>query len=89
MRLVTCVLAGAAGAVLFAPLAEAANAPLCLAIAAGALGQTDQAFGFLDQAYEERDTIMPLIAFLPELADLRTDPKFKALLERMRLPAAP
>jgi hypothetical protein len=34
MRLVTCVIAGAAGAVLFAPIAEAANAPLCLAIAA-------------------------------------------------------
>lgn len=34
MRLVTCVLAGAACAILFAPVAEAANAPLCLAIAA-------------------------------------------------------
>lgn len=34
MRLVTCVLAGAACAVLSASIAEAANAPLCLAIAA-------------------------------------------------------
>jgi TolB-like protein/lipoprotein NlpI len=52
------------------------------------LGLLDEAFGFFDRAYAERDPIMPSIhvyvAFLAP--SLRFDPRFRDLLVRMRAP---
>ena len=54
---------------------------------AAELGQLDLAFELLDKAYEERDTLMAFIhvyagMFSPALA---ADPRFKAVLARMKL----
>ncbi len=54
----------------------------------GGVGKMDLAFEYLDRAYEERDTLMPIIAVLPELSGLRSDPRFQTILRRMRFPAS-
>ena len=58
-----------------------------LAWLAAELGEKDLAFELLDRSYEERDTLMAFIhvytgIFSPALA---ADPRFKAVLARMKL----
>lgn len=53
----------------------------------GALGNFDKAFEYFDKAYEERDTLMPFVhiytkMFVPKIEE---DPRFKALLKKMKL----
>ena len=50
-----------------------------------ALGQKDAAFGSLEKAYDDRDEDLPYLKTDPKLADLRSDPRFHALLRKMRL----
>jgi len=47
-------------------------------------GEIDDAFRWLDRAYEEHDHEMPLVKADPEFTKLRGDPRFQALLSRMR-----
>jgi tetratricopeptide (TPR) repeat protein len=49
------------------------------------LGDTDEAFRWLDKAYEYRPNWMPWIKVDPSLDLLRPDPRFSALLRRMGL----
>lgn len=49
------------------------------------LEQKDQAFKWLEKAYEERDFWMTLIKVAPPLDRLRSDPRFKILLKKMNL----
>jgi eukaryotic-like serine/threonine-protein kinase len=49
-------------------------------------GETAQALEWLEKGYETRDPNMPYIGW-PNFARLRNDPRFQALLRRMRLPA--
>ncbi len=63
--------------------------PWCIGALAGALGNPDRAFEYLDEAYEERDPLMPFLNVFPEVEPLRPDPRFKILLERMRLGSSP
>jgi serine/threonine-protein kinase len=49
------------------------------------LGEKDEAFRWLDKAYETRDEDMVHLAVDPKLAPLRSDPRFQALLRRMKL----
>jgi serine/threonine-protein kinase len=49
------------------------------------LGQTDQAFGWFDKAYECRSATLGAIKVDPKLDDLRSDPRFDALLRKMKL----
>lgn len=51
-----------------------------------ALGQTDQAFAWLEKAYQERDGAMAYLKIEPTLRTLRTDPRFQDLIKRVGLP---
>jgi eukaryotic-like serine/threonine-protein kinase len=51
----------------------------------GALGRKDEAFAWFDKAYQERANGLPLIKVLPLVDNLRSDPRFAALLKRMNL----
>ncbi len=50
-------------------------------------GETDKAFEWLDHAYQQRDAGMPEVKIDPLLKNLRHDPRYAALLKKMRLPA--
>jgi tetratricopeptide (TPR) repeat protein len=50
------------------------------------LGGEDEAFRWLEIAYEQRDPAMTDLISLPTLASLRQDPRFDSLRERMGLP---
>ena len=64
-----------------------ANGSWEMASQAVRLGQVDDCFRWLDQAYKERNPHMPLIATHQNFDPVRTDPRFAALLARMGLPA--
>jgi hypothetical protein len=50
-----------------------------------ALGDKDQAFAWLDKAYEDHDFILVLLKVQPSFDNLRSDPRFGALLKRIGL----
>ena len=52
-----------------------------------ALHDHDQAFAWLERAYEDRDRMMVSLRVHPRLDPLRGDPRFADLLARMNLPA--
>jgi len=54
---------------------------------AAALGRYDEAFAYLDQAYEDRDTLMIFVHVYIEVfsSQLRSDPRYKAVLRRIRI----
>jgi tetratricopeptide (TPR) repeat protein len=47
---------------------------------------SDEAFEWLERAYEQRDAGLPEIKTDPLVKSLRHDPRYTALLKRMRLP---
>lgn len=49
-------------------------------------GEADEAFEWLDRAYAQRDGGLPSIKGSPMLKMLASDPRFVALLEKLRLP---
>lgn len=50
------------------------------------LGETDQAFAWLEKAYEKRSVMMMYLKVLPNLDPLRSDSRFEDLLRRTGLP---
>ena len=50
-------------------------------------GDKDRAFEWLDRAYDARDTWMAFLNTDPRFDSLRSDPRFTALLQRMRMPS--
>jgi hypothetical protein len=50
-----------------------------------ALGDKDQAFAQLQQAYSQRTFFLDFLKVDPELDSLRSDPRFQDLLGRMNL----
>ena len=50
-------------------------------------GETDKSFEWLERAYKERDAGLPLLKTDPLLKNLHHDPRYAALLKKMRLPA--
>ena len=56
------------------------------AIIQTAFGDKQQAFALLDKAFEERSEYLPYLVVEPRLEPLRTDARFAALLERLKLP---
>jgi TolB-like protein/DNA-binding winged helix-turn-helix (wHTH) protein/tetratricopeptide (TPR) repeat protein len=61
--------------------------PIVLATAHAVLGNLDRAFELLDQAYRERCPQLAATIGSPRWDNLRSDPRFTALLRRMKHPA--
>ncbi len=59
--------------------------PYGIAIVHIGLGDAEQAFAWLDRAYEERSHFMALIKVDPRLDCIRPDPRFENLLQRIGL----
>jgi tetratricopeptide (TPR) repeat protein len=59
--------------------------PYGFALVCTGIGNKDQAFAWLDKAYEERASALPFLNTNPTLANLRSDFRFHALLQRMNL----
>jgi TolB-like protein/DNA-binding winged helix-turn-helix (wHTH) protein/Tfp pilus assembly protein PilF len=51
-----------------------------------ALGEKDQAFAWLEKAYEEHSVVKAALKVDPGLEPLRSDPRFQDLLRRMNFP---
>ena len=49
-------------------------------------GENDKALDWLERAYDERDPTMPYLGVHPSFAALHGDPRFQALVRRMKLP---
>ena len=62
-------------------------APTALAAIHLGLGETDQAFEWLDKAIDLRDPLIVPIKSFPHFDSLRPDPRFRALLRKMNLEA--
>jgi len=60
--------------------------PFVIATFYARLDRKDEAMRWLEKGYEERDFRMTLLSVTWELDGLRSDPRFKDLLHRMRLP---
>jgi TolB-like protein/Flp pilus assembly protein TadD len=56
------------------------------ALVYAALGEWDQSFAWLEQAYEQRDASLVWYKVAPESDKLRTDSRFQQLLSRMDFP---
>ena len=64
---------------------QAYVSPRSIAAIHGQLGEMDQAFEWLERAYEERDGILVYLNTAPFFDSLRDDPRFQDLLLRMNL----
>jgi len=51
------------------------------------LGEKDQAFEWLEKAYDEHDQGLSFLKVDPTLEPLRSDPRFQDLLRRMNFPS--
>jgi eukaryotic-like serine/threonine-protein kinase len=60
--------------------------PSSFAIVYIGLGDKDQAFAWLEKAYEERSTFLTEFKVEPMFDSLRSDPRFQDLLRRVNLP---
>ena len=57
------------------------------ALSAAYLGELDEAFEYLEKAYEERDTNVVLLKYEPWVpAILKNDPRFQKFLARVGYP---
>lgn len=63
--------------------------PYSIALVYVGLDDRDQAFHWLDKAYEERSVRLINIAVHPRFLALRSDPRFAALVRRIGLPMPP
>jgi tetratricopeptide (TPR) repeat protein len=63
--------------------------PYSIALVYAGLEQKDEAFRWLDKAYDERSVRLINIEVHPRFASLHSDPRFTALLQRIGLPHAP
>ncbi len=72
---------------LHAIAAQAYVPPTCFAWIHYGLGEIEEAFVWMDRAIEARDHMMTPIKSYPFLDPIRSDPRFAALLRKMRLEA--
>ncbi len=57
-----------------------------IGVVQSALGEKDEAFRNLEKAFADRDGQITYLALDPELDPLRSDPRFRSLLERLHIP---
>lgn len=57
-----------------------------MAVVHAGLGEKNQAFAWLEMAYENRDGALPFLHVDPRLASLHSHPRFRTLLRRMNFP---
>jgi len=57
--------------------------PYDIALIYASLGERDQAFAWLEKAYEDRVTMLPGLKVDPRMDNLRADPRFQDLLQRL------
>jgi hypothetical protein len=50
------------------------------------LDEKDQAFVWLDKAYAEKSDVLSFLKVSPWFANLRSDPRYAAMLKKMGLP---
>jgi hypothetical protein len=50
------------------------------------LGEKDQAFEFLEAAYQQRASFLVFLGVLPTFDNIRSNPRYNNLLRRMGLP---
>ena len=60
--------------------------PVGIAIIYVGLGEKEQAFSWLEKAYEDRSTWLIFLKVEPRFDPLRSDPRFQSLLRRMNFP---
>jgi TolB-like protein len=60
--------------------------PCLIAYAYAMIGETDEAFAWLERGYHERDPLMVDLKAIPILDPLRSDPRFNDLLRRIGFP---
>ena len=63
--------------------------PYSMATVYAGLGETDEAFKWLDKAYDDRDYQLPTLKNDIHFAHLRNDRRFATLLERIGFPSPP
>ncbi len=59
--------------------------PFALAITYAGMGDKERFFGLLEKAYEEHDITPIALSAMPWLMDVRSDPRYHALLKKMGL----
>jgi hypothetical protein len=57
-----------------------------MAIAYFALGDNDRGFEWLTKAFDQRSGFISMAKFSPLFDGIRDDPRFKALVARLKLP---
>lgn len=63
--------------------------PYLYALIYAGLGQADQVFEYLNVACDKKSAWLPSIVVEPKFDALRSDPRYRAILARMKLPAKP
>jgi TolB-like protein/Flp pilus assembly protein TadD len=62
--------------------------PVIIAFNYATIGETDEAFAWLERGYRERDPLMVGLKASPAFDPLRSDPRFQDLIRRMNYPEA-
>ena len=60
--------------------------PYSIAAICSALGKKDEAFKWLERAYNERDSHITYLTLDPEMEPLRSDRRFPSVLQRLNIP---
>ena len=60
--------------------------PYLFALIYTGMGDKNQAFAYLDKAYDEHNDYLIYVKVEPLFDSLRDDPRFQALLQRIRFP---
>jgi serine/threonine protein kinase len=63
-----------------------ASDPQAIALVYFALGDNDRGFQWLTRAFDERQLFVSFVKFDPAFDNVRSDPRFEALVARLRLP---